>query len=420
MGCWVVGMGVWAQTVDMPPQRCAGDALSQALRLRYPNGVPGRTLPADDKVGQVDSTPTYIIPVVVHVMHAYGPERNVTPAQIQSQIEILNEGFGRYGEGANTHPLGGDVRIRFCLASIDPDGNPTPGYDYTVTEYASSLDPYTEDTLMKRLNQWDPDRYVNIWTVRAISDGVVSYAGYTFIPEEVAGTIYDGIVITYQEFGRGTGTATKRGKTGTHEAGHYFDLYHPWGIAENEFCPSNTDYCEDTPPVPNSLVQTPFPDCLDTNLIQYACDTTRRQLQNYMDYSDDQCQNLFTYCQITRMRRALLRFRSEMVSTENLIRTGCIQKLAEIPAQGEIFIYPNPANTYLMINMDLEKVGDVRIEMYDFAGRKVLTRTARSHGRGPLSLDLSTVAEGMYYLKVYTSDTVVSTKLFVGRYDDHE
>ncbi len=191
--------------------RCS-DELADNLRRKFPNGVPGRTIPNDEKVGEVDSAFTYVIPVVVHVMHSFGPERNVTPEQIQSQIDVLNEGFGRYGEGANSSPMGGDVKIKFCLAKVDPYGNPSLGYDYTVTAYADSLDPFTEDTLMKKINQWDPNRYLNIWTVGYIPFGGRSLAGYTYIPEQVAGTAYDGIVIDYKYFGRDAGTAITRGK----------------------------------------------------------------------------------------------------------------------------------------------------------------------------------------------------------------
>ena len=398
--------------------RCS-DELADNLRRRFPNGVPGRTIPNDEKVGEVDSAFTYVIPVVVHVMHSFGAERNVTPEQIQSQIDVLNEGFGRYGEGANSSPMGGDVKIKFCLAKVDPYGNPSLGYDYTVTAYADSLDPFTEDTLMKKINQWDPNRYLNIWTVGYIPFGGRSLAGYTYIPEQVAGTAYDGIVIDYKYFGRDAGTAITRGKTGTHEVGHYFDLYHPWGPTSSNFCPAGTDFCDDTPPVPKEEFAT-FPLCTSSQSILFweACDSTRRQVENYMDYSDDQCINLFTHCQIQRMRSALLRYRSEMVSRENLFRTGCGQEMLDIPAQGQIFVYPNPANHYLMVNVDIDTVGQVWLEMYDFTGRKVMERQTASTGRGPIPLDLSEFAVGTYYLNVITSTATFNTKVFVGRFEE--
>lgn len=416
----MIALGLDAQSAEgvHDGKRCGGDELALALRQRYPNGVPGRTLPSENKVGEVDSAFTYVIPVVVHVMYSNGPERNVTPEQIQSQIDILNEGFGRYGEAANSSPLGGDTKIKFCLASVDPDGNPTLGYDYTATPFADSLDALTEDTLMKRINQWDPNRYLNIWTVRNIFYAGRALDGYTYIPEQVAGSAYDGIVIVHRAFGRDAGTAISRGKTGTHEMGHYFDLYHPWGEVGTFFCPAEgTDYCDDTPPVPGENFAT-YPSCANTtDIIWEACDFTRRQVENFMDYSEDRCLNLFTNCQIKRMRLALLRYRSVMASRENLFLTGCGQEMLEVPAQGQIVVYPNPANRYLMVNVDVENVGQVRLEMYDFAGRKVMVQENASAGRGPIPLDLAEFAEGVYYLKVITSTVTLSTKVFVGRFE---
>jgi hypothetical protein len=149
-----------------------------------------------------------------------------------------------------------------------------------------------------------------------------------------------------------------------------------------------------------------------------ACDGGLRQLENYMDYTEDACQNLFTHCQIDRMRTALLRWRSEMVSSNNVSSTGCGAEMLEIPAQGQIFVYPNPANHYLIINVDIDNIGASRLEMFDFAGRRVMVREEAALGRGPISLDLSEFAQGSYYLKVITSTATYSTKVFVGRFEE--
>lgn len=110
---------------------CLTDPLSGHLHQAHPQGVPGRTQPIDIPVQKAaDFDFTYVIPVVVHVMHDNGPELGVTAGQVASQIDVLNEDYGRYGAGGNTHPDGSNARIRFCLASIDPDGNATTGINY--------------------------------------------------------------------------------------------------------------------------------------------------------------------------------------------------------------------------------------------------------------------------------------------------
>ena len=214
-----------AEAKELP---CVTDALGKQLKAAYPDGVPGRNPALTAKTEGIDADFIYYVPVVVHVMHAFGPEMNITPLQIESQIEVMNQGFGRYGRGSNDNPLGGKSNVRFCLASIDPDGNPTLGYEYIPTTYAADLNPFTQDTLLKRISQWDPTRYLNIWTVRQIVSG---FEGYAYVPSEAAGTVYDGIVVRSASFGAfPLGTATTLGqkvKSFTSCAAHWV-MFHWW------------------------------------------------------------------------------------------------------------------------------------------------------------------------------------------------
>ena len=84
---------------------------------------------------RASSNETLTIPVVVHVFHdgdAYGAGSNIADEVIYDAIANLNACFA--GEpwhtsqysGDFTHPYT-DSNIEFCLASIDPDGNPTNG-----------------------------------------------------------------------------------------------------------------------------------------------------------------------------------------------------------------------------------------------------------------------------------------------------
>jgi len=64
-----------------------------------------------------------VVPVVVHTIHNHGSE-NIPDSVVYEQIQVLNEDFrkiqGTMGDGS-----GVDVRIEFCLATIDTNGNPT-------------------------------------------------------------------------------------------------------------------------------------------------------------------------------------------------------------------------------------------------------------------------------------------------------
>ncbi|WP_299883954.1 M43 family zinc metalloprotease [uncultured Lacinutrix sp.] len=235
-----------------------------------------------------------IIPVVVHVLYRNSIE-NISDVQIESQIDVLNEDFRRNNSDANNiWPQAIDTRIEFCLTTIDPNGNPTNGITRKqVTRKDWGLTNDMKKASQGGVNPWNTNRYLNIWIVPEMIGGfgfpVLGYAQY---PGGAAST--DGVVIGYNYFGRiGTLTAPyDKGRTATHEVGHFLNLRHIWGNG----C-SVDDFVLDTPSSDNA---------------NYGCDTghvscgTIDMVQNYMDYSDDACMNLFTEGQRDRMRAVLV------------------------------------------------------------------------------------------------------------------
>ena len=203
---------------------------------------------------------TFTIPVIVHVIHdgeAVGVGDNLSQAQVNSQIDVLNEDFRRlFGTpGYNTDPDGADSQIEFCLAVVDEFGTPLaePGINRVNRNSAGfSAPPYTTgyiDGTIKPATYWDPDQYFNVWTCD-ISGSILGYAQF---PETDLGGMScasqpastDGVVCLSYAFGR-TGTATfpfDGGRTMTHEVGHYLGLRHIWGDGG---CGVD-DYCSDTP-----------------------------------------------------------------------------------------------------------------------------------------------------------------------------
>ncbi len=253
----------------------------------------------------------YYIPVVVHVIHngeAIGTGSNISDAQVQDQIDVLNEDFRKKigTPGYNTHPDGADTRIEFVLAKRNPTGGATNGINRVNRNAMGwAAPPYNDnyiDNTIKPATIWNPEEYMNMWTC-AISGGILGYAQFPESPirgiptgcnPQNANT--DGLVMGYQYFGRGLGGPYGDGRTATHEIGHGLGLRHIWGDGN---CAVD-DFCADTPtagaanygcPNVNSCTDVPidFPD----------------MKENYMDYTDDLCMNIFTNDQAVRMRTVI-------------------------------------------------------------------------------------------------------------------
>jgi hypothetical protein len=232
------------------------------------------------------SAPVITIPVVVHVVWNTAAE-NISDAQILSQIEVLNEDFRRLNSDAdNVWGQAADTEIEFCLANVDPNGNATTGITRTQTSNTSfSTNDNVKFTSSGGKDAWPSSSYMNIW-ICDISGGIIGYAQF---PGGPAST--DGIVVDYTTTGNiGTATAPfDLGRTATHEVGHYLNLRHIWGDGG---CGAS-DLVADTPDSdgPNNGCNTSTVSCGTTDMVQ-----------NYMDYTDDDCMNLFTAGQTSRMR----------------------------------------------------------------------------------------------------------------------
>jgi PKD repeat protein len=178
----------------------------------------------------LQSTTVYTIPVVFHVLHQNGSE-NISDAQIIDGINILNRDMRKLNSDTSLiinrfKPLASDVRIVFELAKLDPQGNCTNGIDRIYTSKTN----YGDDSA--KVNPWPRDKYLNVWTAKALLQG---WAGYAYYPSASLGplTVHDGIMMLADYVGSiGTSNANKS-RTLTHEVGHWLDLGHPWNTTIN-------------------------------------------------------------------------------------------------------------------------------------------------------------------------------------------
>ena len=250
----------------------------------------------------------YIIPVVVHIIHngeAVGTGTNLSEAQIQSQIQVLNNDFRRLNADAVKTPsdftgVAGAFGVEFVLARRSPEGLSSTGIvRINGNKAAWNLD---EEGIFKSLSFWPSEDYLNIWVIN-LSGGDIGYASFPVsnlpgMEDAVNNRLIDGVIIDYKVFGSkdfgsfDLDTRYSTGRTATHEVGHYLGLRHIWGDVSG--C-SGTDYVEDTPPQNGATF-----DCPTTHPI-ISCNNTAKMYQNFMDYTQDACMNLFTKKQIDRM-----------------------------------------------------------------------------------------------------------------------
>jgi hypothetical protein len=239
------------------------------------------------------------IPTVVHVVYRTAGE-NISDAQVKSQIRILNEDFRKKNADATKvpkpfKPLLADSKVEFKLATKDIFGNASNGITRTRTSVGSfGIDEGVKSSLTGGADPWPARRYLNIWVCN-LGDGLLGYAQFPGGPGAT-----DGVVILHTAFGD-TGTASApfdKGRTTTHEVGHWLNLFHIWGD-DGTGC-QGSDHCPDTPNQASENYGEPtFP--------HLSCQNGPNGdlFMDYMDYVDDKAMFMFTKGQATRMNATL-------------------------------------------------------------------------------------------------------------------
>ncbi|MEO7562509.1 MAG: zinc metalloprotease, partial [Ferruginibacter sp.] len=219
------------------------------------------------------------IPVVVHILYQAAGQ-NITDAQVLSQLNVLNQDYQLKNLDAANIPaafksIAADVRINFCLARVDPNGRSTQGiiHKYTSKEYF--LDEGMKYSAQGGDDAWDSKKYLNIWVCYLFGRSL----GFASLPGGPADK--DGVVINYDVFGTmGTRAPFNKGRTATHEIGHWLGLKHLWG---DEAC--GTDDVDDTPSQRFSNFNCPsFP-----HVTSCSPNGNGDMFMNYMDFTDDAC-----------------------------------------------------------------------------------------------------------------------------------
>ncbi len=295
-------------SIGFAQKRCATTEIHHQLQRKYPQKFDEQAFEkwisekrSEKKQFHRKENEVYQIPVVVHVIHngeEIGAGTNLSDEKIIEQINLLNKDFRRTNDDAINTPLEyqnvwADVEIEFVLAVRDPEGLPTTGI--TRTRGTKDRFKFSEDAILKSHINWPAEDYMNLYI--ADLQGFLGWAQFPVMNldglegEFKTERLTDGVVLDYKYVGlnENTNNFESFGRTATHEIGHFLGLRHIWGDGG---C-SLDDYCEDTP------FSNDDTDGCPSN--KESCGS-RDMIENFMDYTNDECMNLFTQCQKERMR----------------------------------------------------------------------------------------------------------------------
>jgi len=369
---------------------------------KYPvtNSITSRTS-EDKNARDTIANEVITVPVVIHVLY-HTPEQNISDAQILSQLQALNNDYRKLNVGGKNipaafGPLAADARIIFCLAKVDASGKSTTGIIRRNTSTGSwQADDGMKYSIQGGDNAWDSKKYLNIWVCNFSGKSL----GYSSLPGSQADR--DGIVVQYNAFGTAGSVIApfNKGRTLTHEVGHWLGLKHLWGDAD-----CGDDGIADTPP------QQGFNNGCPSFPHKTACSINGNgdMFMNFMDFSDDGCMYLFTKGQAAKMRSlfALGGARNSFLNS-NVCDSSSVQRTA-VPASqpvtgATITLFPNPAIKFISLE---SKTGDVvgkTMNVCNMYGTVVLSQVLASQRT---NIAIQQLPPGIYFLKIGNDNKIL-------------
>lgn len=345
------------------------------------------------------------IPVVVHILYN-SAEQNISDAQVQSQIDVLNEDFTATNSDYNNYDAGyrsvkGDMDIQFCLVQVihKQTNHKSFGFnDNMKYEKKGGSDAI------------DPMHILNIW-VCDLGNKLLGFAYYPGITPEKFG-----VVCHTNAFGRGEQynlfADYDLGRTTTHEVGHCFGLVHIWG---DRTC--GTDEVEDTP-----LHNEPNFGCPGEGHLSTCTGTPLEMWMNYMDYTDDRCMYFFSDGQASRANffidsdPQLNSITSSVCGTTRGVNNG-ITSVSNSGLNSSRTILTNDLNIYPTIttgqlNLSISKISSEKgvINIYSQTGSLMMKKQIA--GKTVEQIDVSSLVNGIYFLE-WSQGAIRQTRKFV-------
>jgi hypothetical protein len=374
------------------------------------------------------STATIYIPVVVHVVLTAAQQTTIGGTagiikRIDSQLVVLNRDFQAKNADSTKipaifKPLYGNANIVFSLAHRKPNGTSTNGYEI-ITTAQPSFDG-TGGTVpagsgyscsdVKHISTggadaWNTAKYLNIWVCNFDDASLLGVAYPKYMVTDFGLTPTElGVVVNYRAFGKRSAvsdsyiTGIDKGRTATHEVGHYLGLLHIWG--DDAQCVDD-DGVSDTPLQADNNFNCPVQTTVMAN-----CNSTPggEMWMNYMDYVDDACMVMFSKGQVTRM---LNTYPGTLTSDPTIFQWPTDVNTVEM--DNEFNIYPNPTNGKININFATVPASLNKITVTNTVGQRVYEQNAAN--TDIYNIDMTSMSKGVYFVQCHFSEGVVTRKI---------
>ncbi|MEZ4911987.1 MAG: M43 family zinc metalloprotease [Saprospiraceae bacterium] len=350
------------------------------------------------------------VPVVVHIVWKNESE-NLDDSLITSQLEVLNAAFNLQNKNKDIlrpifKDLQEDAKIRFTLYEVKRIKT-SQLFEPSIL----GLPDEVKQTLSGGSDALDTEQHINIWVCKLqpiafLGGQILGYSyppsGLPNWPENVSAPEkeLDGIVIDYRAFGRnnpnpfvvsGVSYDLHEGLTTVHEMGHYLGLRHIWGDGNAIFGGNSCTEDDGIDDTPNQGEQSNFQCDYSQNTCNNGVGDLPDLIENYMDYSGEACQCMFTKEQVQFMRTVITTKRNSLVGTKNEVSLN------------HFSLAPNPVQNILSIKCHSEPLA---IRIYDSIGQCQISDFTSTN------LDVSQLPSGWYTCQIST-DSGVFTESFI-------
>lgn len=374
-------------------------------------------------IATTKTTNSILIPVVFHFVidsNAFNSIGGIAGIEnrINSQLTVINNDFNAQNADQSKiptvwKPLFANVGIQFGLATTSPTGNASVGYDLRIVPNGTRYDITNGAKAAKfsasgGIDAWDNTRYLNIWVANlyvasSTALGVTTpptFPGYS-LPEL-------GVTINYLAFGSRTSASQPfirnidRGRTLTHELGHYFFLIHTWGD-DGGLCPGTggiDDGIAETPPETDAIFNAPSFPKFD------ACSPSGNgvMFMNYMDYTDDTAMFLFTNQQAAVMQAELaVGGHSNSLALHPYLADTNFKTIKDVK------IYPNPTSDYINIEYNSLQYKLLKVDVVDMQGKRIIQKEEPNISQ----LDIRGLPSAIYIINCYFEHKVYTQKIRV-------